>query len=102
MLYLDAWNLKAYIVKSSINKNVQQGLEDVGDAFVAEAKITGVERTCTFALLQRCAAALAEGDPSAALHWVERRAHELHNSPLPFTLHRMQALKVCYMLSFKF
>ncbi|CAH0625626.1 unnamed protein product [Chrysodeixis includens] len=72
----------------------RQGLEDVGDTFVAEAKITGVERTCTFALLQRCAAALAEGDPSAALHWVERRAHELHNSPLPFTLHRMQALKL--------
>lgn len=72
----------------------RQGLEDVGDTFVAEANVTGVERTCTFALLQRCAAALAEGDPSAALHWVERRAHELHNSPLPFTLHRMQALKL--------
>ncbi|XP_050549970.1 E3 ubiquitin-protein ligase RMND5A isoform X2 [Spodoptera frugiperda] len=72
----------------------RQGLEDVGDAFVSEAKITGVERTCTFALLQRCAAALAEGDPSAALNWAERRAHELHNSPLPFTLHRMQALKL--------
>ncbi|KAJ8720348.1 hypothetical protein PYW07_012391 [Mythimna separata] len=72
----------------------RQGLEDVGDAFVSEAKITGVERTCTFALLQRCAAALAEGDPSAALHWAERRAHELHTSPLPFTLHRMQALKL--------
>ncbi|KAH9636876.1 hypothetical protein HF086_010657 [Spodoptera exigua] len=72
------------------------GLEEVGDAFVSEAKITGVERTCTFALLQRCAAALAEGDPSAALNWAERRAQELQNSPLPFTLHRMQALKVCF------
>ncbi|XP_063894464.1 E3 ubiquitin-protein transferase RMND5B isoform X1 [Helicoverpa armigera] len=72
----------------------RQGLEDVGDTFVEEAKVTGVERTCTFALLQRCAAALSEGDPSAALHWTERRAHELHNSPLPFTLHRMQAFKL--------
>ncbi|KAF9424243.1 hypothetical protein HW555_000636 [Spodoptera exigua] len=72
----------------------RQGLEEVGDAFVSEAKITGVERTCTFALLQRCAAALAEGDPSAALNWAERRAQELQNSPLPFTLHRMQALKL--------
>ncbi|XP_075977003.1 required for meiotic nuclear division 5 protein souji [Anticarsia gemmatalis] len=72
----------------------RQGLEDVGDTFVAEAKITGVERTCTFALLQRFAVALAEGEPAPALHWAERRAHELHNSPLPFTLHRMQALKL--------
>lgn len=72
---------------------------------MSEAKITGVERTCTFALLQRCAASLAEGEPAAALHWAERRAHELQNSPLPFTLHRMQALKVrylavCFLVSF--
>lgn len=72
----------------------RQGLEEVGDTFVAEAKITGVERASTFALLQRCASALAEGDPSAALEWVEKRAEELQNSPLPFTLHRMQALKL--------
>ncbi|XP_053608910.1 E3 ubiquitin-protein transferase RMND5B [Plodia interpunctella] len=72
----------------------RQGLEEVGDAFVAEAKIAAVERTCTFALLQRCAAALMEGDPSQALQWAEQRAQDLVHSPLPFTLHRMQALKL--------
>ncbi|KAJ0175994.1 hypothetical protein K1T71_008168 [Dendrolimus kikuchii] len=72
----------------------RQGLEDVGDTFVAEANIQGVERTCTFALLQRCASSLAEGDPSAALQWVENRTQDLQHSPLPFTLHRMQALKL--------
>ncbi|CAG4953282.1 unnamed protein product [Colias eurytheme] len=72
----------------------RQGLEEVGDIFVAEAQIPPVERTCTFAQLQRCAAALAEGDPSLALEWVEKRSQELAHSPLPFTLHRMQALKL--------
>ncbi|KAL0829322.1 hypothetical protein ABMA28_004119 [Loxostege sticticalis] len=72
----------------------RQGLEEVGDAFVEEAKIQGVERTCTFAALQRCAAALTAGDPLPALQWAERRAHDLAHSPLPFTLHRMQALKL--------
>lgn len=56
--------------------------------------MTGVERASTFAILQRCAAALVEGDPSLALEWVEQRADQLTHSPLPFALHRMQALKV--------
>ncbi|XP_041981668.1 E3 ubiquitin-protein ligase RMND5A [Aricia agestis] len=72
----------------------RQGLEDVGDAFIAEARIPPVERTCAFAQLQRCAAALAEGDPQPALEWVEERAEDLTHSPLPFTLHRMKALKL--------
>ncbi|XP_072949839.1 uncharacterized protein Sou [Epargyreus clarus] len=72
----------------------RQGLEDVGDALVSEARIPPVERTCTFAQLQRCAAALAAGEPAAALQWAESRAQELLHSPLPFTLHRMQALKL--------
>ncbi|KAJ2951580.1 hypothetical protein O0L34_g13732 [Tuta absoluta] len=72
----------------------RQGLEDVGDTFVEEANIPGVERTCTFAALQRCAAALAEGDPSQALQWAEKHAADLTHSSLPFTLHRMQALKL--------
>lgn len=71
-----------------------QGLEDVGDTFVAEAEISGVERTCTFASVQRCATALAEGDPTPALQWAEQHMQELQHSPLPFTLHRMYALKV--------
>ncbi|CAH0400190.1 unnamed protein product [Chilo suppressalis] len=72
----------------------RQGLEDVGDSLVTEAGIPPVERTCTFALLQRCAAALADGDPTQALQWAEERKEELAHSPLPFTLHRMQALKL--------
>ncbi|XP_047521283.1 E3 ubiquitin-protein transferase RMND5B [Pieris napi] len=72
----------------------RQGLEDVGDVFVGEAHIPPVERTCTFAQLQRCAAALSDGDPAPALQWAEKRAQELAHSPLPFTLHRMQALKL--------
>lgn len=71
----------------------RQGLEDVGDTFVAEAEISGVERTCTFASVQRCATALAEGDPTPALQWAEQHMQELQHSPLPFTLHRMYALK---------
>ncbi|XP_038212766.1 E3 ubiquitin-protein transferase RMND5B [Zerene cesonia] len=73
----------------------RQGLEEVGDIFVSEAQIPPVERTCTFAQLQRCAAALADGEPALALDWVEKRSQELAHSPLPFTLHRMQALKLC-------
>lgn len=72
----------------------RQGLEDVGDTFVAEAEISGVERTCTFASVQRCATALAEGDPTPALQWAEQHMQELQHSPLPFTLHRMYALKL--------
>ncbi|KAG6442427.1 hypothetical protein O3G_MSEX002369 [Manduca sexta] len=72
----------------------RQGLEEIGDTFVSEANITGVERTCSFATVQRCASALAEGDPAPALHWAERRMHELQHSPLPFALHRMYALKL--------
>ncbi|XP_050666793.1 E3 ubiquitin-protein transferase RMND5B isoform X7 [Leptidea sinapis] len=72
----------------------RQGLEDVGDTFVAEANVAPVERTCTFAQLQRCAAALAEGDPALAIEWVQKHAEDLEHSPLPFTLHRMQALKL--------
>ncbi|XP_068629770.1 E3 ubiquitin-protein transferase RMND5B isoform X2 [Battus philenor] len=72
----------------------RQGLEDVGDVFVSEAKVESVERTCAFALLQRCAAALAEGDPAPALQWVQRRAHQLQHSPLPFALHTVHTLKV--------
>ncbi|XP_060804296.1 E3 ubiquitin-protein ligase RMND5A [Amyelois transitella] len=72
----------------------RQGLEEVGDAFISEAKIPPVERTCTFAHLQRCAASLMEGDPTAALEWAEARQEDLMHSPLPFTLHRMQALKL--------
>lgn len=75
-----------------------QGLEEVGDCLVGEAQLSGVERACTFALLQRCAAALLEGEPAAALEWAERRAPDLLHSPLPFTLHRMQALKVTVLL----
>lgn len=66
----------------------------MGDTFVAEAKIAPVERTCTFALLQRCAAALCEGEPAPALDWVAARADELRHSALPFALHRMQALRL--------
>ncbi|XP_063538508.1 E3 ubiquitin-protein ligase RMND5A isoform X1 [Cydia strobilella] len=72
----------------------RQGLEEAGDAFVAASGCGPVARACTFALLQRCAAALAEGDPSAALEWAERHSADLQHSPLPFTLHRMQALKL--------
>ncbi|KAM3960250.1 required for meiotic nuclear division 5 protein souji [Aphomia sociella] len=83
------------IMEQAIAQHIyRQGLEEVGDAFMAESRIPPVERTCTFAALQRCAAALAEGDPSAALEWAEQRAEELTHSPLPFTLHRMQAFKI--------
>ncbi|KPI92449.1 Protein RMD5-like B [Papilio xuthus] len=72
----------------------RQGLEEVGDVFVSEAGVTCVERTCAFALLQRCASALAAGDPAPALAWAQRRAHQLTHSPLPFALHTVQTLKV--------
>ncbi|KPJ17238.1 Protein RMD5-like A [Papilio machaon] len=72
----------------------RQGLEEVGDVFVSEAGLMCVERTCAFALLQRCASALAAGDPEPALAWVQRRAHQLTHSPLPFALHTVQTLKV--------
>ncbi|XP_052749628.1 E3 ubiquitin-protein ligase RMND5A isoform X2 [Galleria mellonella] len=83
------------IMEQAIAQHIfRQGLEEVGDAFVAESGISPVERTCAFAALQRCAAALAEGDPAPALRWAEQHAEELEHSPLPFTLHRMQALKL--------
>ncbi|XP_073946357.1 required for meiotic nuclear division 5 protein souji [Choristoneura fumiferana] len=72
----------------------RQGLEEAGDALVAEAGLGPVERTCTFAALQRCAGALADGDPAPALAWARQHAPQLGHSPLPFTLHRMQALKL--------
>lgn len=72
----------------------RQGLEEIGDTFVSEANVTGVERTCSFASVQRCATALSEGDPEPALDWAEKRMHDLQHSPLPFTLHRMYALKL--------
>ncbi|CAH0727163.1 unnamed protein product, partial [Brenthis ino] len=71
----------------------RQGLEEVGDSLVAEAGVTA-ERGSTFAQLQRCAASLSAGDPAPALAWAAAREHELVHSPLPFTLHRMQALKL--------
>ncbi|KAL4715825.1 hypothetical protein ACJJTC_006404 [Scirpophaga incertulas] len=88
-------NTNKSIMEEAIAQHLyRQGLEEVGDTLVAEAGLEGVERTCTFAQLQRCAGALAAGDPGPALLWAERRAHDLAHSPLPFTLHRMQALKL--------
>ncbi|CAH2041267.1 unnamed protein product, partial [Iphiclides podalirius] len=72
----------------------RQGLEEAGDVFVAEARVGPVERTCAFAVLQRCAASLADGDPAPALDWAQRRAHQLQHSPLPFALHTVHTLKV--------
>ncbi|CAK1582618.1 unnamed protein product [Parnassius mnemosyne] len=72
----------------------REGLEEVGDVFVEEAGVGAVERTCAFAALQRCAAALAAGDPAPALHWAQRRSHQLLHSPLPFALHTVHTLKL--------
>ncbi|OWR41780.1 E3 ubiquitin-protein transferase RMND5B [Danaus plexippus] len=72
----------------------RQGLEEVGDTLVSEARVVNAERGSTFAQLQRCAAALTAGDPAPALAWVAAREHDLQHSPLPFVLHRMQALKL--------
>ncbi|XP_047534191.1 E3 ubiquitin-protein transferase RMND5B [Vanessa atalanta] len=71
----------------------RQGLEEVGDSLVSEAGVSA-ERGSTFAQLQRCAGALAAADPAPALAWAAAREHDLAHSPLPFTLHRMQALKL--------
>ncbi|XP_045451819.1 E3 ubiquitin-protein transferase RMND5B [Melitaea cinxia] len=71
----------------------RQGLDEVGDSLVTEAGVTA-ERGSTFAQLQRCAAALADGDPAPALAWAAARDSDLAHSPLPFALHRMQALKL--------
>lgn len=77
-----------------MRSDCRQGLEEAGDALVAEAQLGAVERTCTFAALQRCAGALADGEPAPALRWARAHAAQLQHSPLPFTLHRFQALKV--------
>ncbi|XP_052741952.1 E3 ubiquitin-protein transferase RMND5B [Bicyclus anynana] len=72
----------------------RQDLEDVGDSLVGEARVGVSERGSTFAQLQRCAAALALADPAPALAWAAARAHDLAHSPLLFTLHRMQMMKL--------
>ncbi|KOB74857.1 putative meiotic nuclear division 5-like protein A [Operophtera brumata] len=86
---------QSILVSDVANTIKQSNIESYTPPFQEWAsQVTGVERACTFAILQRCAAALLEGDPSMALEWVEKRADQLTHSPLPFALHRMQALKV--------
>ncbi|XP_077301795.1 E3 ubiquitin-protein transferase RMND5B-like isoform X2 [Arctopsyche grandis] len=73
----------------------RQGLDSVAETLVQEAGLEE-EANCgePFADLHRVVEALSTHDPGPALAWADQHSESLHNSNLPFKLHRLAFLLI--------